>query len=251
MADTSLDHTPLVVTDLHVHYGAGHVLQGLSIDVPARMTTALVGRNGVGKTTLVHAIMGIVPVRRGTVRLASEDITALPSHERWSRGLVLVPQGRRLFSSLTVHEHLTLKPSQQPGRYDVDALYDLFPSLAERRSALAGTLSGGERSMLAIARALIANPQVLLMDEPTEGLAPRLVDRVAELTLQLAGDGLPILLVEQNLTFTLSVADRIGIVDRGVVQELQSRDELADVNELSKRTLATPDNPDGAGRNNS
>lgn len=241
MAPTPTEAAPLTVEDLHVYYGVSHVLQGIDVDVSPGEVMALVGRNGVGKTTLVNAIMGILPASRGLVRLMGTDVTRLASHERWRRGLVLVPQGRRVFGSLTVHEHLTVQPSPRVGDYDEDRIYELFPLLGHRRNALATTLSGGERSMLAIARALVGNPGVLLMDEPTEGLAPKLVQQVAELTTQLACQGLPVLLVEQNLKFTLAVAGRIGIMDRGVVRELYARDDIGDLDEFAQRTLADPD----------
>ncbi len=228
----------LELVGVHAHYGLSHVLHGVSLIVPEGCITAIVGRNGVGKTTLINTIMGLVPASAGTVRYGRVDLTRLPAHERQRLGLGLVPQGRRIFRTLTVEEHLRLVPPNRQSLFTFDQLYDIFPRLRERRTSLARTLSGGEQSMLAIARALSGSPRLLLMDEPTEGLAPLLVATVRDVVLRLRERGVTVLLVEQNLAFAHAVADRVAIMDRGQVIHLFERGEIPRVDELGRLMLA-------------
>lgn len=235
------DQAALSVENLHVHYGPSHVLQGLNLDVGANEILAIVGRNGVGKTTLIKTIMGLLPVTEGriTLRLTEEmeELSGRPPFDRKPLGVAIVPQGRQLFRSLTVAEHLNLVTPIRTEPYDLDAIYTMFPRLYERRRAHAITLSGGEQSMLAIARALILNPRLLLMDEPTEGLAPLLVQAIAEIIVSLRDGGLTVLLVEQKLKFALHVSDRIAVMERGQIVGLYPQAEIDDVRALSELIL--------------
>ena len=213
----------LEARDIHSYYGLAHVLQGVSLAVPAKTVIALLGRNGMGKTTLIRSIMGLSPpmVRSGSVVFRGEELRGKAANEIARKGLGLVPQGRRLFPSLTVQEHLTMvrRPPSGDGAghvcWDLPRIYELFPRLAERKNHRGGQLSGGERQMLAIARALMTNPDLLLMDEPSEGLAPLLVQRLREELTELKTSGLSILLVEQNVRLALAVADHVHIIERG------------------------------------
>ena len=213
----------LEVRDIHSYYGLAHVLQGVSLAVPAKTVVALLGRNGMGKTTLIRSIMGLSPpvVRSGSVVFRGEELRGKAANAIARKGLGLVPQGRRLFPSLTVQEHLTMvqRPPSGDGAgrvcWDLPRIYELFPRLAERKNHRGGQLSGGERQMLAIARALMTNPDLLLMDEPSEGLAPLLVQRLREELTELKTSGLSILLVEQNVRLALAVADHVHIIERG------------------------------------
>ncbi|MCC6313400.1 MAG: ABC transporter ATP-binding protein [Thermomicrobiales bacterium] len=229
----------LRVVGVDAFYGTSHVLHATTLDVPRGDVTAIVGPNGVGKTTLINAIMGLVPIAAGRIEAGDMDLSRLPATARRRHGLALVPQGRRVFRSLTVDEHLTLVPSGASGRFDRDWVFEVFPRLAERRSSLARNLSGGEQSMLAIGRALTANPRIVLMDEPTEGLAPLLVEVVRDVVERVRGAGVTVLLVEQNLGFALSVADRVAIMHRGAVDRVRERDAITDVEALSELVLGT------------
>ncbi len=227
----------LEVRNLHVHYGASHVLHGVDLVVPSQSVTAVVGRNGVGKTTMINTIMGLVPATSGRAMAWGEDLLDLPTYGRRAHGLALVPQGRRLFSSLTVKEHLKLVDPIREGPFQQEDILEVFPLLAERMGAYADTLSGGERSMLSIARGLIVNPKILLMDEPTEGLAPLLVEAIAEVFPRMQAAGLTILLVEEKLAFALRVADRIMVMERGEIIATFAREEVEDVGKLSELIL--------------
>ena len=222
---------------MEVHFGPSHVLQGVTLAVPAGLVTAVVGRNGVGKTTLVNAVMGLVPASGGRIALGETDLLHRPATDRRRLGLALVPQGRRVFRSLSVDEHLRLVPLAPGAAFDRERLYATFPRLRERRAALAHTLSGGEQSMLAIARALVTNPTLLLMDEPTEGLAPLLVETVRGVVAGLRESGITLLLVEQNLGFALAVADRVAVMQRGRIAMVLPRREITDVEALSRLIL--------------
>jgi branched-chain amino acid transport system ATP-binding protein len=202
----------LTLTDLHTYYGDSHVLQGVTLSVEKGTVTAVLGRNGVGKTTLCRSIAGLTPARAGTVVFDGEDITALPPHRIYERGICLVPQGRRIFSSLTVHENLAIA-----AKGDLDAVLSVFPRLAERRGNRGNELSGGEQQMLAIARALVARPTLLIMDEPTEGLAPMLIAEVGRVIRRLRDQGTSILLAEQNSAFAVKVADFAHVMSKGKV----------------------------------
>jgi branched-chain amino acid transport system ATP-binding protein len=205
----------ITVRDVHTYRGINYVLQGVDLDISDGTCTALLGRNGMGKTTLVSTIMGLLHPRSGSIRLGDTELTGLAPFQIAQRGLALVPQGRRIFGSLTVDENLTL--GARAGEWTPDRIYELFPQLAERRRNRGGQLSGGEQQMLAIGRALLTNPSLLLMDEPSEGLAPVIVDRVAGIVADLRARGLGIFLVEQNYRLAVSSADRIYILSKGTI----------------------------------
>jgi branched-chain amino acid transport system ATP-binding protein len=206
----------LEVDDLHAGYGESLVVQGVSFRVGDGQIAAVLGRNGVGKTTLIRAVAGLTPPRRGRVVLNGADIAGLAAHEIARRGVSLVPQGRRLFASLDVREHLVV--GARPGRrrrWDPARVLELFAPLRQRLRHRGGTLSGGEQGMLACGRALVGNPDILVMDEPSEGLAPLLVRELGRILGTLRDDGVSILLVEQNLAFALRVADHVYLMSKG------------------------------------
>ena len=210
----------LTLTDVHTYYGDSHVLQGVTLSVEKGTVTAVLGRNGVGKTTLCRSIVGLTPARAGSVVFNGEEITALPPHRIYDRGICLVPQGRRIFSSLSVLENLVVArqaPRKASPQWTLERVLALFPRLADRGKQLAGSLSGGEQQMLAIGRALMGNPRVLLMDEPSEGLAPMLVAEVGRTIKELKKEGQSILLVEQNIKLALDIADDVVILNTGRV----------------------------------
>ncbi len=214
----------LEVSDLHVAYGDSHIVQGVSLSVGDGRIVTVLGRNGVGKTTLIRAIAGLTPPRQGRVIFNGEDISGRPAHEIARRGIRLVPQGRRLFRSLSVREHLVV--GARPGRWDAARVLALFPRLRERLGTPGGRLSGGEQGMVACGRALVGNPDVLLMDEPSEGLAPLLVRELGRILVDLKRDGGSILLVEQNLAFALRVADYVYLMSKGRIVHECTPDEL-------------------------
>jgi branched-chain amino acid transport system ATP-binding protein len=221
----------LEVRDLESFYGQAQVLHGVSLDVAKGEVVALLGRNGMGKTSLIRSIMGLDPpaVRRGRVIWKGEDITNHEPHEIAQRGIAIVPQGRRLYASLSVTEHLTmLKSPRATNGWTVDRAFALFPRLAERRHHRGNQLSGGERQMLAVARALMIDPELVLMDEPSEGLAPVMVQHLETAVQDLKKEGLGILLVEQNLYSALEVADRVYILETGRIVHSQPAAELAE-----------------------
>jgi len=208
----------LEVRDIHTYYGDSHVLQGISLRVDRGQVVGIVGRNGMGKTTLIRSIVGFTRPRRGQVVFKDQDITGWPSNRSVALGLGLVPQGRRVFPSLTVRENLEVASRDRasaPDGWTVARVMELFPRLAERAANRANKLSGGEQQMLAIARALMTNPELLLMDEPTEGLAPLLVREVGRVIERLKRSGLSILLVEQNLALAVRLAEHVHVVSRG------------------------------------
>jgi branched-chain amino acid transport system ATP-binding protein len=212
----------LTIRDLHVHLGEAHVLQGVSFDVPEGGVTALLGRNGVGKTTTLRALMGLVD-RRGTIELDGRDVTSTPTHKIVRRGVGYVPEDRDVFSGLTVDENLRLAERDADPRYEL--VYDLFPELKQRGRQLAGTLSGGQQQMVAIARALLNGNRVLLVDEPTKGLAPLLVTEVARV-LERVSELTTVLLVEQNLGVVQRVARDAVVLDTGRVVHIGPAKEL-------------------------
>ena len=226
----------LEVEAVHTYYGESHVLQGISLSVAPSEVLAILGRNGMGKTTLIRSIIGFTPPRRGTVRFKGQDITRWPPYRMVGSGMALVPQGRRVFPSLSVRENLEVARSGR-GPWTVDRVHALFPRLLERARHRANKLSGGEQQMLAIGRALMTNPSLLLLDEPTEGLAPLLVLEVGRVIGELKREGLSILLVEQNLPLALSVADRTHIMSRGQIVHSARPDELQANEEIKSRHL--------------
>jgi branched-chain amino acid transport system ATP-binding protein len=211
----------LEVKDLHTYYGSIHALKGISLSVDEGEIVTLIGANGAGKTTTLNSISGIVRARSGTVTLEGEDVTELSPHKIVTKGVVQVPEGRRMFARLTVDENLkmggyTVK-EQGAVKAGIERGYEMFPRLKERRSQVAGTLSGGEQQMLAMARALMSQPRILLLDEPSMGLAPVLVDSIFDTIGRLHEAGTTILLVEQNARMALQIADRAYVIETGSI----------------------------------
>ena len=234
--------TILSIADLHTYYGDSHVLQGVTLDVQRGSVTAVLGRNGVGKTTLCRSLMGLTPARRGRAVLEGVDVTRLSPHRIFRLGASLVPQGRHIFSSLTVHENLAIcqRPSSARQQWDLANVFGLFPRLAERRHHRGNELSGGEQQMLAIARALVANPVLLIMDEPTEGLAPAIVGEVARLIRRVREDGTTVLLVEQNAAFAVSVSDYAYVMSQGTIVHASAPAALWENEEIRTGLLGVP-----------
>ncbi|WP_398466396.1 ABC transporter ATP-binding protein [Tardiphaga sp.] len=219
----------LEIRDLHSGYGDAVVVRGVSLDVKSGEIVALLGRNGMGKTTVIRSIMGLVPpqVRSGTITWRGASLIGLPAHDIAAQKIAIVPQGRRLFPSLTVTEHLTmLKSARARDGWTLDRVFGIFPRLAERRHHRGGQLSGGERGMLAVGRALMIDPELILMDEPSEGLAPVMVQHLETIIVDLKKEGLSILLVEQNLYSALAVADRVYVLETGQVVHHGTAEEL-------------------------
>ncbi|MGY1641856.1 ABC transporter ATP-binding protein [Geodermatophilus sp. SYSU D00703] len=218
----------LEVRGLRSGYRRSTVLQGVDLDVDAGRVLGLLGRNGVGKTTLVHTLMGLVPPSAGTVRLEGVDLTGRRPDVVARAGVAIVPQGRRVWAPLTVTEHLDLAARRGRGRgpWDVPRVLRLLPRLGERRRHAAGQLSGGEQQMLAIARALLTNPRLVLMDEPSDGLAPTVVDLVGEAVAGMRAEGTTLLVVEQDLHLAFAVADEIAVMDKGRVVHRSSTPEF-------------------------
>ncbi len=229
--------TALLVEDLHAWYGESHVLHGLSLSVGKGETVALLGRNGVGKTTLMRSIVGILPSRKGTIRIWGADALATSAHKIARLGVGYVPEERGIYTSLTVYENLVLPPVLSDKGMSPEELFELFPNLKERRSSLGGQLSGGEQQMLAIARILHAGAPLMLLDEPTEGLAPVIVQKIGEVIQILKTKGISILIAEQNLYFASRIADRFYLIDGGKVTATLSREEFKNSRELVEVTL--------------
>ncbi len=228
----------LEVQDIHTNYGESYILQGLSLRLGQGQVVAVLGRNGVGKTTLIRSIIGFTPPRRGRILLRGEDITHLAPHEIARRGVGLVPQGRRIFASLGVGEHLEIGQRAGNGAgWSFDRVLELFPPLRERLRNRGNKLSGGEQQMLACGRALVGNPDILLMDEPSEGLAPLLVRELGRILGRLKAGGASILLVEQNLAFALRVADHVYLMSKGKIVHESRPDELLRNQEVKARYL--------------
>jgi len=226
----------LEVSDLHVRFGQAHILQGVSLRVGAQ-PMAILGRNGMGKTTLCQAIMGMIRTSEGEITLDGESLTGLPPYRIARRGLAIVPQGRRTFASLSVHEHLKLVSQGRGAHWTIERVYETFPRLAERRRNGGTELSGGEQQMLAIARSLLMNPRLIIMDEPSEGLAPVIVDQLIELLRGLPADGMGLLLVEQNLRVATEVAEEIAIMVTGRIATAMPARQLAEDQEAQRRYL--------------
>ena len=226
----------LEVPAVNTFYGASQVLHGLSLRGEPGEFLGMLGRNGMGKTTLIHSLAGFTPLRRLRVSVRGADIIGWPPFRRFERGMALVPQGRRIFASLSVRENLDVARGGQ-GRWNREGVYELFPRLRERASSRANKLSGGEQQMLAIGRSLMSNPDLLLMDEPTEGLAPLLVAQVGQAIGQLKRAGLSILLVEQNLPMAAAVADRVHVLNRGAIVYSGTPAELLADEDVKSRYL--------------
>jgi len=222
MTDSAL----LEVRDLHAWYGESHILHGVDFEVRSGEVVTLLGRNGAGKTTTLKAVMGMVPRRQGSVRYEGHELTLLPSNRIARLGLAFCPEERGIFASLDVEENLLLPPVVRTGGLGLDAIYGLFPNLRERLASQGTKLSGGEQQMLAIARILRTGARFLLLDEPTEGLAPVIVQQIGATIRRLKAEGFTILLVEQNFRFAATVADRHYVMERGRVVEMIANAEL-------------------------
>ena len=222
---------------VQAYYGDSHILQGVDLTVGEGEVVALLGRNGMGKTTTISAVAGLVPARHGSIRFEEHELVGRPPHAVARLGIGLVPQGRRLFPELTVRENLTL--GMRPGRngWTLERIHEMFPILEIRGQIPAGRLSGGEQQMAAIARALLTNPRLVLLDEPSEGLAPLIVEQIGEIVAGLRDQGLAILLVEQNLPMALGVADRCYIMSKGVIVYEGDTADLAADDEARARHL--------------
>lgn len=216
----------LSLKEVHSYYGASHVLHGVNLEVKKGSVVTLLGRNGMGKTTTIHSIIGFINKKEGQILLEGENVIKLKSHQIAKKGIGIVPQGRRIFTNLTVHENLTVFANHHHGDWTLDRIFDLFPRLKEREKTHAGNLSGGEQSMLSIGRALMRNPKILLLDEPTEGLSPLMVGEVMEVLLKLKEAGMSMLLVEQNIATALSIADDVYILNKGEIVYHDHPDEL-------------------------
>jgi branched-chain amino acid transport system ATP-binding protein len=224
----------LIVDDIHTYYGESYILQGLSLKVGSSSVVSIVGRNGMGKTTAMRSVVGFTPARRGKIWFRGEDITGLTAFEIARKGLALVPQGRRIFPSLTVKENLAIavRERSKKGAWDTNRVLSAFPVLGKRLENRGNQLSGGEQQMLAIARALISNPALILMDEPSEGLAPMVIQEVGVVIKQLRQEGASILLAEQNLPLAMDVADYMYVINKGAMvfegtpAGLQARPEI-------------------------
>ena len=246
-AQASKTKAVLQVQDLQVYYGESHALQGVSLTLE-RGVLSVVGRNGMGKTTLCNAIVGLMPVRSGTIRFEGRELVGLEPHTIARAGVGYVPQGRRLWPSLSVDETLRLS-ARARGDWTVERIYSIFPRLADRRSNGGGQLSGGEQQMLAIARALLGNPRLLIMDEPTEGLAPMIVVQVRDLLIRLAHEeDLAVLVVEQNIGVATSVSDHVAIMVNGRVNRIMDASALAADRDLQQRLLGVGRHAPGGNR---
>lgn len=228
----------LDVDGVHTYYGESHVLHGVSLRVDAGEAVAILGRNGAGKTTLIRTIVGFTPPRSGAVRFEGAALQGQPAHAVTRRGIGLVPQGRRIFAPLSVTENLLLGArGEARGGWTRERVWEIFPRLRERGGQGAGTLSGGEQQMLAVGRALMTNPRLLLLDEPSEGLAPIIVREIGRVVGRLKAEGLSILLVEQNVPLALRLADRVYVMSKGQIVYHGSPAALAADEEVKRRFL--------------
>ena len=218
----------LVAEGLHTYYGKSHILHGVSLEAAEGQVTALLGRNGAGKTTTLRSLMGLTPARQGRVTVFGKDTTHWPPFRVAALGVGYVPEGRRIFPNLSVDENLSV-PLERPGAWTKASIYRLFPRLAERKLSRGRQLSGGEQEMLSIARALLINPKLLILDEPSQGLAPLITREVFRIVAQMRAEGISVLLVEQNVRMSLEIADHAYVLDNGhVVYSGPARELAAD-----------------------
>ena len=211
----------LKVEHLHTYYGESHVLQGIDLFVAPAQCVAVLGRNGAGKTTTLRSVLGLTPARRGRVVFNGIDITRLPTHRIVKLGIAFVPEDRGIFPTVTVEEHLAIAygaSKHRPRRKPIEHVFEIFPRLAERRRSLGGQLSGGEQQMLAIGRALVAGPDLMILDEPSEGLAPVIIEKLEAVLMDVKASGIPVLLVEQNYHLATQLADYVYVLSQGRVQ---------------------------------
>lgn len=231
----------LKVENLQVYYGMINAIKGISFEVNQGEVIALIGANGAGKTTILHTVTGLISPKEGTIEFEGTNLTKIPAHQIISLGMAHVPEGRRVFQQLTVYENLELgayilKDKQQIKK-NLDYVYEHFPRLEERKNQIAGTLSGGEQQMLAMGRALMSNPKILLMDEPSMGLSPLLVNEIFKIIQEVSKDGTTVLLVEQNAKKALSIADRGYVLETGKIVLSGSAEELLNNEEIKKAYL--------------
>lgn len=227
----------LDVKDIHTYYGKSYVLQGVSLSVKKGSTIAMMGRNGMGKTTLMRSIMGIAPPSQGKIIFKGIDITHLPTYKIARSGIGFVPQGRFIFPSLNVNENLQVATRNNVSEWDIEKVLSLFPALRDRLNHQGDQLSGGEQQMIACGRALVGNPELLLLDEPSEGLAPLLVKKVTQVLLQLKASGLSILLVEPNLNVVKKVSDYVYVMSKGTIVHESTPRQLLQNTEVKSQYL--------------
>lgn len=230
----------LEVNGINTFYGLSHILHDVSLEVEENEAVCLLGRNGAGKTTVIRSIMGLTPPRSGTVLFKGEKISGLKPHRVYNKGIKIVPQGRGIFPNLSVEENLRLsmiKARVQDHQAELDKVYGLFPHLRERRRHRGGLLSGGELQMLAISRVLLGTTSLILMDEPTEGLAPIIVRQITQVILEIKRSGCPLVLAEQNLKMALDVGDRHYIIDNGLIKYEGAGDDIRHNEEVKKTYL--------------
>lgn len=220
--------------EIHTYYGKSHILHGISLEVNEGEIVTVLGRNGAGKTTTMRSLSGLTAPRAGTVEIFGHNTTRWPSHRIAQLGVGYVPEGRKIFGALTVRENLMV-PHTRPGPWTLERVFKLFPRLEERKSQLGRQLSGGEQEMLSIARPLLLNPSLMLLDEPSQGLAPLIVKEVMQVVRRMRDEGLSVLLVEQNVPLSLSVADRAYVLDDGRVVYSGSAQDLAKDRELVEK----------------
>jgi branched-chain amino acid transport system ATP-binding protein len=229
----------LIADGLHTYYGKSHILHGVSLEAAEGQVTALLGRNGAGKTTTLRSLMGLTPARQGRVTVFGKDTTHWPPFRVAALGVGYVPEGRRIFPNLSVDENLSV-PLERPGAWTKASIYRLFPRLAERKLSRGRQLSGGEQEMLSIARALLINPKLLILDEPSQGLAPLITREVFRIVAQMRAEGISVLLVEQNVRMSLAVADHAYVLDDGhVVYSGPARELAADEARVKSLTGAS------------
>jgi branched-chain amino acid transport system ATP-binding protein len=224
----------LLAEGLQTYYGKSHILHGIDLEIREGEIVTLLGRNGAGKTTTLRSLIGLTAPREGRIRIFDQDITRWPPHRIALLGVGYVPEGRKIFGALSVTENLMV-PAERPGKWSMPRVFDLFPRLAERRDQLGRQLSGGEQEMLAIARPLLLNPKLIMLDEPSQGLAPLVVREVMRMVQAMRDEGLSVLLVEQNAALSLAVADRAYIIDDGKIVHEGSAAELQNNQELVHR----------------